>query len=558
MRNKPFVLPLLLCICLWTSCSDEADPSFTLSTNTDIEICADEGATTSFSFSSTREWTSIIDSDWIEMSQSSGDAGTFTIRLTCTDSNYTGETRTATITLASVGLLQYVYVVQDPMLTLVEEEISLTVEGKDELDIYFNVNMSDINDLGIYYGPQWLINANSSSSRSVATRSMTGYYVSITVPENTGSASREGYFLFYHGDYDTGTLLGQVTLVQEGTGTATSTDFSADGNVTVLQEHTAGNGLPLVLMGDGFLDTDIADGTYSEVMEKAMENLFSEEPMTSLQDYFDVYQVDAVSENNVFGSGYSTAFSCEMEGGNSTYISGSSTAVKTYVNYIDGIDITQALTVVILNSNSYAGTTWFGYYFNGEISEFAIAYCPIIYSLENEYFREVLVHEAVGHGLAKLADEYSYTAYGTIPDDEITEHQWYQSNEGWYMNVDFTSDTETVLWADFLSDETYDGEGLGVYEGACAYIKGAYRSTEDSMMNANNCGFNAPSRQEIYYRVMTDGAGITPTHENFVNFDVSIGTAGKAPTYYQAASTRADKPRFHAPQFTGIDLGDTE
>lgn len=48
-------------------------------------------------------------------------------------------------------------------------------------------------------------------------------------------------------------------------------------------------------MGDGFLDTDIVNGTYDEVMNKAMENLFTEEPLKSLQSYFNVYSVMAVS-----------------------------------------------------------------------------------------------------------------------------------------------------------------------------------------------------------------------------------------------------------------------
>lgn len=81
-------------------------------------------------------------------------------------------------------------------------------------------------------------------------------------------------------------MLNSVTILQEGTSTSTSTDYSADKTVRVLQRATQGSGLPIVLMGDGFLDTDIANGTYDEVMNKAMENLFTEEPLKSLQSYF--------------------------------------------------------------------------------------------------------------------------------------------------------------------------------------------------------------------------------------------------------------------------------
>lgn len=77
-----------------------------------------------------------------------------------------------------------------------------------------------------------------------------------------------------------------------------SVDYSADKTVRVLQTATKGNGIPIVLMGDGFIDKEIADGTYSKVMEKTLENIFTEEPIRSLRDYFNVYTVTAVSKNN--------------------------------------------------------------------------------------------------------------------------------------------------------------------------------------------------------------------------------------------------------------------
>ena len=65
-------------------------------------------------------------------------------------------------------------------------------------------------------------------------------------------------------------------------------------------------------------------------MEKAMENFFSEEPVQSLREYFDVWMVTAVSQNNAFGGAYSTRFSCKLEGGGSTGITGNHTLVKEY------------------------------------------------------------------------------------------------------------------------------------------------------------------------------------------------------------------------------------
>lgn len=138
-----------------------------------------------------------------------------------------------------------------------------------------------------------------------------------------------------------------------------SVDFSEDGKIDTLQQHVKGEGIPIVLMGDGFVDQELADGTYRRVMEKAMENLFTEEPVKSLREYFDVFMINAVSENNDFGMGYKTAFSCKLAGGNSTTIIGDDTSVQIYVGKVLDKEKKKenSLAVVILNTSAYAGTT---------------------------------------------------------------------------------------------------------------------------------------------------------------------------------------------------------
>lgn len=225
----------------------------------------------------------------------------------------------------------------------------------------------------------------------------------------------------------------------------------------------------------------------------------------------------AVSRSNKF-DGYNTAFQCQMEGGMSTLITGNDENVIDYIQCVEGIDVSETLAVVVLNSPLYAGTTYFGYYSENQVTELAIAYCPIIYNLENDSFRQVLVHEAVGHGFAKLEDEYSYEENGKMPSDEINDVKMLQSY-GWAQNVDFTQDENTILWSSFLNDSRYSSEGIGIYEGACTYMSGVYRPTEDSMMNTNTCGFNAPSRKAIYDMVMRRGENRETTYEEFADFD---------------------------------------
>ena len=503
---------LFILILLISGCSQkEIEPSFSLQEETSsITLASAASSQTVIRFTSTREWKASTSSEWLLISPTSGEAGTYQMALTASSKNNSKNSRTATVNLVSAGLTQSFTVTQSPAEYVELEQTAYYTEAQGgSLQIKFTTNLST-DELAIYGTASWLTQpANSRTDQA--------YVVNLTVLPNDDDKERTAYLYFCKTNDEEEEILNSVTIIQEGTDTNTSTDYSADKTVRILQRATQGNGLPIVLMGDGFLDTDIVNGTYDEVMNKAMENLFTEEPLKSLQSYFNVYSVMAVSRSNKF-DGYNTAFQCQMEGGMSTLITGNDENVIDYIQCVEGIDVSETLTVVVLNSPLYAGTTYFGYYSENQVTELAIAYCPIIYNLENDSFRQVLVHEAVGHGFAKLEDEYSYEENGKMPSDEINDGKMLQSY-GWAQNVDFTQDENTILWSSFLNDSRYSSEGIGIYEGACTYMSGVYRPTEDSMMNTNTCGFNAPSRKAIYDMVMRRGENRETTYEEFADFD---------------------------------------
>lgn len=313
-------------------------------------------------------------------------------------------------------------------------------------------------------------------------------------------------------------------------------------------------------MGDGFIDKEIESGYYEEAIRKGIEHFFTEEPIKSLKDYFDIWMVKAVSRNNAFGNSYSTCFSCRLEGGGSTLIEGSHDKVMEYAKAVSGINMDEATCIVILNTEDYAGTCYFGFSDSqsNRILNTAVGYCPMIYGIDNDMFRRVLVHECVGHGFAKLLDEYSYRDMGRIPESEVEDNRRQQRELGWAMNVDFTSDRNSVLWKDFLEDSRYQGpdnygETLGVYEGACTYWSGAWRPTNESMMRSNINGFNAPSRKAIYTRVMKTGLGDSWNFdlEEFIEFDLSH-LPGPASRVF--VSEEPSPKMFHAPIFTNMPI----
>lgn len=494
-------------------CQKEINPDISfLSDNADITLDAYANSKAIFSFSSTQSWQASTESDWLNISPASGDAGIQNMTITAISGNNSDTIRTATITLSSFSLTYELKINQlsDDYIVLEQDSFFISSEGE-KLQIHFSTNI-DSDELKIYSSANWLVQDNE------LTRSSDSYVINLTVLPNTEEDSRMTCIYFYKNTYRENVLLNSLTIIQDGAFTVISTDYSSDKNVRKLKSSSLGCGIPIVIMGDGFTDTEVASGNYDKVMEKAMENIFSEEPLKSLYDYFDVYSVTAISRKKNF-NGYDTVFECFFEGGTSTGIYGNDEKVMEYVQCVDDIELEEALAVVIINSSTYAGTTYFGYGNETDLYEFAIAYCPIIYDLDNESFRQVLVHEAVGHGFAKLEDEYSYQENGSMPNNEIDIVKYLQTFD-WAQNVDFTDNEDDVLWADFLKDERYKSENIGVYEGACTYMTGVYRSTEESMMNSNTTGFNAPSRRAIYNMVMKRGKSIEPTYEDFVAFDI--------------------------------------
>ena len=511
MKIKSFFL-FFLCFFLVMACSDkEVDPGFAIENSGDIVINAGVGSTTVFSFTSAREWKASCSADWLSVSPLSGESGKASLTVTTKSENSTTVERSATLVLTSGTVQKEITLTQEAgEIGFIEPDLSeyrMPVEGG-VLKIGFSTNMGE-DEFAIYFSKVDWLNQNEGG------RAVSEYGMRINVLANPDEDSRSAEFTFIR-KVDS-KQLATIKVVQAGK--STPIDYKTDQSVRVLQTASKGNGIPVIIMGDGFTQQEIDDEYYADVMDKACENLFSEEPIKSLCDYFDVYAVTAVSKSNDFTSGNNTIFKCKLAGGGSTAIEGNDNIVQTYAQCVQNINYNDALVVVILNTEVHAGTTfWYMDSHTGKGINFAIAYCPVIKGVESENFRQVLTHEAVGHGFAKLGDEYSYEENPIIPAEVIKEVQTLQ-RDGWVQNVSLKNNPVEVPWSTFLTDSRYVSEELDVLEGAYTYMKGIYRPTYESMMNSNTTGFNAPSRKEIYDRVMENGENITPTYEDFVIFD---------------------------------------
>lgn len=374
---------------------------------------------------------------------------------------------------------------------------------------------------------------------TVNTKTMEPQSAAVHVAENIGS-ERSANVVVTARDYD---LSLTFTIHQEAG--YTSSDYSQDGVVTLIQQATEGKGINFVLMGDGFSDRLIASGEYDRLMNVLAEHLFDEEPFTTFRNLFNVYSIKVVSPNEGYAQNTKTAFSVSFGWGTLTY--GDNGKCFDYAKSIQNINLGESVEVVLINSDHDSGTChsetpgteysggayWMGSgYGSGYGDGMSVAYLST--SIGERRMLDVLIHEACGHGFGKLADEYNNSETDPVPQNVLDSHNTYYFRYGWYRNIAFTSDPQAVAWSRFLNDSRYDSDGLGIYEGALAnYGKGVWRSTYNSIMRHNSDGFNAPSREMIYNRIhhLAYGSSWTENHEDFVTYDLkNIGKHPTAPT----------------------------
>lgn len=355
-----------------------------------------------------------------------------------------------------------------------------------------------------------------------------------------------------------------------------STDFSMDKTMGETFQETPG-GADIVIVGDGFTDIDIADGTYDAVMKQAYDDFFAIEPFTTLKNKFNVYSVYAVSKHRKLTNapsdgingaididGIETCFSTTFTN-NSTATDGDFDKVQEYAKVALGADadtrIQSSLVLVLINAPRYSGTCHWTIPSSATDDyakhSFAVAYIPLGFARGSDdgtgMRRSILHHEANGHGFGKLADEYWGNTYptNTYYWNEVKDHH----AKGVYRNVDAYVDannasstwpqttTSNVYWHSLFNTNNYEKtEGLGIYEGARTFIHHFCRPTDYSIMRNNVGGFNAPSRWAIWYRLMRlTGTGYTnweSSLNDFLAWDRTVDYSSSAPVLTRVADDR--------------------
>lgn len=383
-----------------------------------------------------------------------------------------------------------------------------------------------------------------------------------------------------------------------------------DNGVVVLQEATNGNpGTDIIIMGDGFAaDKFTAGGKYETAMRKAYNDFFSVEPFASLKPYFNVYYINAVSEedhdanpsgldNGAVQGNANTVFNTQFTSG-ATRITGSDNMALQYakqairtkggkgkvaVENEDEISrrANLSLIMVMVNVYAHAGTCSVGWTNGTDYGDtYSVAYTALGNDGTGTRSKWTTIHEAGGHGFGKLLDEYGGKKYtessvATLKESASNSEWDYLSEQHKYgvgRNVDkywgkeeverysnpawaVTTTDENVYWSALLNaNYTYNTtEGLGFYRGAKTMSELYCRPTDNSVMRSqfttNGHFFNAPSRWAIWYRLMRLTNSITATKfedtlNDFITFDQKLTITMNDPS---VLSRSAEAPQDYKP-----------
>ena len=275
----------------------------------------------------------------------------------------------------------------------------------------------------------------------------------------------------------------------------------ADGEVLLYMHSSKPKPVVLVFTGDGYLKQDCnVGGLFEQNAAEGIEALFSIEPYKTYRDYFSVYIVFAHSlESGATqidkGIYKMTAFSSAFED-TGTGMSTNTDKAFDYARKVPDMTeygINNTCVFMMVNQDRYAGTCWM--WPNGR----SVAICPVSRRSGSSAYANIVLHEGGGHGFGRLADEYT-NSNTRIPDSEVTSYRASQER-GMYLNVDFISNPQQVLWSSFLGLAGYNR--VGIYEGGALYRYGVWRSEETNCMINNIKYYSVACREQIVKRILT-------------------------------------------------------
>ncbi len=266
-----------------------------------------------------------------------------------------------------------------------------------------------------------------------------------------------------------------------------SRDEPKSANVTkIVDNGNSDKNVDIAFIAEGYTKND--QDKFINDIKRLTDYLFSFPPYDKLKDKFNIWAVEAVSEQP----------GCD-DPGNDVWVS---TAVNSSFNtfnidrYLESYDVKSIRDYaanapydqiyILVNSAKYGG--------GGIYNHFSLT------TVDNQQSKQVFIHE-FGHAFAGLADEYysSEVAYVDFFNLDI---------EPWQPNIT-TLVNFNKKWKSLLDNETpiptpvTDTLNIGVYEGGGYMAKGIYRPAINCRMKTNEADGFCPACQKAIIDMVT-------------------------------------------------------
>jgi hypothetical protein len=304
-----------------------------------------------------------------------------------------------------------------------------------------------------------------------------------SISKNRGLELYSGYYQkndgqveVYYDSIEDGKLVGgKVTLAlppvveYQGIMKQASASWNCE---TVINSGPSENRIDIVVVGDGYTLSDMSK--YQLNVNNILGGYFSQEPLASYINFFNVHRVDVISnesgvdepDNGIYRD---TALDMSYDCGGTPRLLCIDT-VKAWNAASVAPDANQILALA--NSTRYGGA---GY------SSLATM------AGDNSESVELALHE-FGHSFGGLADEYDYGS-GT-----------YTGSEPWQINISiYNAQQQTNLqtkWYRWL-----DLPNVDTYEGANYYRYGIYRPTDNSKMRSLGRPFEQVNDEQLIFKI---------------------------------------------------------
>jgi hypothetical protein len=502
-KNCFFLTIVLTGLTLVSGCSqDEQVGSTTLSVSPQSIQADADSKTYQIRVTSDWPWTAESSADWCTVFPVSAEGNDI---IAVTISSNTGtEPRTATITVTSdvfKNILDKVTVTQKAAAATGSTKLLVStskIEAQADSASYQITVKSDSAWTATVSDSSWVTVYPASGSGSEAV------FVTVTVKTIMSDTITEEWQRTSQITFASGNAVATVDVEQK---VPTEAVYYSNGEVIKLLTHTKGNGIRVIIIGDGFDKNDCRrhGGFYYDMCTNLTKLFLTMPIIRDFTEYFDVWaRVDISRERGVRN--------CEGAPSkciDNVYGAGPDDPNWSKINANARTAAEGKKHSIIFMSNGNAG----GYAY-GDIGSYPA------HERDNAYW---MIHEFTGHVIGYFPDLYPAEYEKDTLNDEVRKTIDESHARGELCMLDYRTDPAEVFWKDFIGKPGY--ENVGLYPtGHYSVKQGELVTCEPPLTSAmydRNMYFTVMERYQLWRQIqMRAQTGVETTMEEFMKYDV--------------------------------------